>query len=100
MTKLADIFWRNVFLFDNLRNWLLTILKFVMSVHYFACGLLLIHRIKEELGYVTFAYNYNDDGSVNLIEFLTEGEAASLDDVGDLNVGDGDDDEVGGKIQA
>ena len=63
MTKLADIFWRNVFLFDNLRNWLLTILKFVMSVHYFACGLLLIHRIKEELGYVTFAYNYNDDGS-------------------------------------
>ena len=34
-----------------------------MSVHYFACGLLLIHRIKEELNHVTFAYQYNDDVS-------------------------------------
>ena len=34
-----------------------------MAIHYFACGMVLIHRIKEELHYTTFAYTYNDDAS-------------------------------------
>ena len=34
-----------------------------MAIHYFACGMVLIHRIKEELHYKTFDYTYNDDAS-------------------------------------
>ena len=34
------------YMFDNLLSWFLTCLKFVLFVHYFACGWVIIERIK------------------------------------------------------
>ena len=48
MDSLADVFWRKTFVFENLLKWLLTGINFILAVHYFACGWLLIHRIKVE----------------------------------------------------
>ena len=48
MDSLADVFWRKTFVFENLLKWLLTGIKFILTMHYFACGWLLIHRIKLE----------------------------------------------------
>ena len=47
MDLLADIFYLKRYVFDNLNRWLMAGLKFVLAVHYFACGWILIHRAKD-----------------------------------------------------
>ena len=50
MDLLADIFYLKRYVFDNLHRWLLAGLKFLLAVHYFACGWILIHRAKDQMG--------------------------------------------------
>ena len=45
--KLGDIFILKRYMFNNLLSWFLTSLNFVISVHYFACGWVIIERIKD-----------------------------------------------------
>ena len=46
MDVLADIFYLKRYVFDNLNRWLMAGLKFLLAVHFFACGWILIHRVK------------------------------------------------------
>ena len=48
-------------MFENLLKWILTGIEFFLSLHYFACGSVLIHRIKSELGYDLIDFTYNFD---------------------------------------
>ena len=43
---LAEVFPMKRYVFDNLTRWLLAALQFLLAVHYFACGWILIHRVK------------------------------------------------------
>ena len=43
---LAEVFPMKRYVFDNLTRWLLAALQFLLAVHYFACGWILIHRAK------------------------------------------------------
>ena len=61
MESLSDYFWRKKFLFENLLKWTLTGIKFILVLHYFACGWILIHRIKFEKGYRLIEFTYNFD---------------------------------------
>ena len=45
--KLGDIFFTKRYIINNLLSWFLIILKFVISVHYFACGWMLIELVKD-----------------------------------------------------
>ena len=45
--RLGDIFYLHRYMFNNLLSWFLTCLKFVLSVHYFACGWVIITLIKD-----------------------------------------------------
>ena len=46
-SKLGDIFYLSRYMFNNLKSWFLTCLKFVFSVHYFACGWVIIELVKD-----------------------------------------------------
>ena len=46
MDLLAEVFPLKGYVFDNLTRWLLAALQFLLAVHYFACGWILIHRVK------------------------------------------------------
>ena len=35
-------------------------------------------------------FDHDEDGSINLIEWMTEGEASSVDNIGDFSAGDGE----------
>ena len=61
MDSLSEVFWRKTFLFENLMKWILTGTKFILALHYFACGWVLIHRIKYEAGYRLIEFTYNFD---------------------------------------
>ena len=61
MDILSEIFWRKTFLFENLLKWIKTGLEFMLSLHYFACGWILIHRIKLEAGHRLIEFTYNFD---------------------------------------
>lgn len=60
MDWLSDIFWRQKFMFYNMLNWILAAVKFLLVVHYFACGWVLIHRMKQQFGWVLFPFNYGN----------------------------------------
>ena len=47
VNKLADIFYLRRYLFFNLLKWILAGMKFVLSVHYFACGWIMIQGRKK-----------------------------------------------------
>ena len=49
----------------------------------------------EEIDTIFATLDNDKDEYINLIEYLTDGEASSLEDIGDVN-GDGDEYEVGG----
>ena len=57
MDTLADIFYMHRYLFYNLNKWLLAGAKFVLAVHYFACGWIMIYISKSQGGleYVPFS---------------------------------------------
>ena len=38
MDKLADIFYLHRYMFSNLLLWFIIVLKFLLTMHYFACG--------------------------------------------------------------
>ena len=61
MESLSELFWRKTFLFENLLKWILTGIKFILAVHYFACGWIMIHRFKSYLGYNLIDFSYNFD---------------------------------------
>lgn len=42
--KLGDIFYMKRYMLQNILSWSLALLKFVLSVHYFSCIFILIHR--------------------------------------------------------
>ena len=46
MDLLAEVFPLKRYVFDNLTRWLMAALQFLLAVHYFACGWILIHRAK------------------------------------------------------
>lgn len=48
--KLGNIFILYSYMFDNLLKWFLTCLKFVLFVHYFACGWVIIMTVKDLVG--------------------------------------------------
>ena len=48
--KLADIFYLKRYLFVNFQSWTLASIKFLMTVHYFSCGWILIANIKTRMG--------------------------------------------------
>ena len=58
MDLLSEIFWRRKFLFYNMLRWILAGVKFLLAVHYFACGWILIHRMKQQFGWVLFPFNF------------------------------------------
>ena len=58
MDLLSEIFWRKKFLFYNMLRWILAAVKFLLAVHYFACGWILIHRMKQQFGWVLFPFNF------------------------------------------
>ena len=43
---LGEIFYTKRYMLQNLLSWLLASQKFLMSVHYFACGWVLIHELR------------------------------------------------------
>ena len=51
MEFLADIFFMHRYLFENLFKWFSAALKFIMCVHYFSCGWVLIHEFKRRRGW-------------------------------------------------
>ena len=44
---LSDIFYLHRYFFVNLQSWVFASIKFLMTVHYFACGWIVISKIKE-----------------------------------------------------
>lgn len=46
--KLGDIFFLKAYIFQNLLSWMLASLKLFFTVHYFACGWILIAHAKEK----------------------------------------------------
>ena len=50
------------YFFENLYSWFKAGLKFVLSVHYFACGWILIHYYKEKWGYRTADFSGSELG--------------------------------------
>ena len=61
MDSLSEVFWRQTFMFENLLKWILTGIRFILCLHYFACGWVMIHRIKLEQGYRLIEFTYNFD---------------------------------------
>ena len=57
MDILADIFYLHRYLFKNLYKWFIAAIKFIMSIHYFACIWILIHEQKRIRGwdYIKFS---------------------------------------------
>lgn len=59
MEVFVEAAYMRKYLFENIRQWALAAIKFLMAVHYFACGWILIHNYKRvmELPYVEFSDN-------------------------------------------
>lgn len=47
---LSSIFYLQTYLFHNLLNWMLAAFKLIVGIHYFACGWVVISKMKEEAG--------------------------------------------------
>ena len=47
---LGDIFYLNKYMFENVLSWFLTGLKFLLCIHYLACGWVIINLVKDEQG--------------------------------------------------
>lgn len=47
MQKLADVFYLHRYMFMNLLSWFKATLKFLLFVHYYACGWLLLQHFKD-----------------------------------------------------
>ena len=44
MEILGNIFFLHSYMFENLYKWVIAALKFIVSIHYFACVWILIHE--------------------------------------------------------
>ena len=44
MDILGNIFFLHTYMFENLYKWLISALKFIISIHYFACIWIYIHE--------------------------------------------------------
>lgn len=60
--QLSEVFFMKRYIFQNLESWFVTIVKFVLCVHYFACGWVLIFEFKQRNGYVAVP-NFTDPDS-------------------------------------
>lgn len=52
MNLFSDIFYMHKYMFENILRWILAGTKFLLAVHYFACGWILIHHYKGQAGSV------------------------------------------------
>ena len=57
---IANIFETKRYMLDQCYCWLVTGLKFLMSIHFYTCGWLLIHHYKKEQGIVAFEFSDTD----------------------------------------
>ena len=53
---LGEIFYMKRYMLQNLLSWLLASQKFLMSVHYFACGWIFIHELKYRWGFPAIVF--------------------------------------------
>ena len=56
----ADVFETKRYMLDQILRWILTGLKFLMIIHFYTCGWLLIHHYKKEQGIMAFEYSDTD----------------------------------------
>ena len=73
MQKLAEIFILNRHMFMNLLSWIVATLKFLLFVHYYACGWLWMQNYKEarELNTVGFSDDTDQYKYVDSVYLLT-----------------------------
>lgn len=73
MESLSEVFWRKTLLFENLLKWILVGVEFILALHWFACGWILIHRIKLESGHrlIDFTYNFDIYDYVESVYLMT-----------------------------
>ena len=55
--KLADIFYTNRYLFQNIKSWAVAGIKFWLFVHYYACGWVWIYTDKQREGLPTIEFS-------------------------------------------
>ena len=63
MEKLSDIFYLHRYLFVNLLSWFKAGLLFLLFVHYFACGWIMIYYYKQRNGLPSIDFSGEDLGS-------------------------------------
>lgn len=56
MDKIANMFYLHRYMLENIYNWIQIILKFILVIHYFACGWQLIRFYKLQKGYVSHPF--------------------------------------------
>ena len=44
--RLEEIFYMRLYMFENMVKWILASIKLLLSIHYFACGWIIIHSYK------------------------------------------------------
>ena len=60
MSMLSEVFYMRRYFFENLGSWILAAAKFLMAIHYFACGWILIHEWKKLNGLVYVQFQEED----------------------------------------